>query len=210
MPGFHPKSCQNSTDFPSLKIDQYSGGLQIHQVVIETDALGEDGSDNKDCSDHEGKDFSDPDLDNAPNDINDKGPHGGNNYAPLVRNSSRVIVVRNDPEAYMSIIDPDAVHASEYPDTIPAHLMLIDPELEELFMGQRFVSKDKCVDAIKRYNMKVSVDYKVADSKTTIYVGKCWKLTEGCKWRVRVVFIHSPSGRRYENMLGLIHALLHI
>ncbi|PPD92852.1 hypothetical protein GOBAR_DD10192 [Gossypium barbadense] len=80
------------------------------------------------CSDqYGGKDFSDPDLDDVLDDINVERPHDGNDHTPSVRHSSRVIVIRNDPEAHMSIIDPDAVHASEYPDKIPAHLMLVDP-----------------------------------------------------------------------------------
>ncbi|KAK5819825.1 hypothetical protein PVK06_024854 [Gossypium arboreum] len=48
---------------------QYSGGLQIHLVFIETSELDEDESDNNDYSDHECEDFSDPDLDNVPDDM---------------------------------------------------------------------------------------------------------------------------------------------
>lgn len=51
------------------------------------------------------------------------------------------------------------------------------------------MSKDGCVDAIKRYGLKVSVEYRMADSKSTFYVGECWKLIEGYKWQVRAVFI---------------------
>lgn len=62
----------------------------------------------------------------------------------------------------MSIVDPDAMHAfefPEYPNIIPAHLMLEDSKSKELFVGQRFARKDKCVNAIKRYSMKVFVNY---------------------------------------------------
>lgn len=52
--------------------DQYDGGLQKHLVVIETNALDEDGSDNNDCCDHKGEDFSDPNLDDLLNDIDDE------------------------------------------------------------------------------------------------------------------------------------------
>ncbi|KAH1129603.1 hypothetical protein J1N35_000981 [Gossypium stocksii] len=145
---------------------KYGSGLQIHLVVIETKALGEDRSNDNGCFDHE---------------------DDGNDHARSIRNSSRGIVICNDHVAHMSIVDPDATHAFEfpkYPDIIHAHLMLAYPELDELFVGQRFVRKDKCVDAIKHYTMNVSVDYRVADSKPTIYVGKCCKLIEGCKWRV--------------------------
>ncbi|PPE01881.1 hypothetical protein GOBAR_DD01086 [Gossypium barbadense] len=89
--------------------DQYNGGatltwvknphhvcLQIHSVVIETDALCKDGSDNNDCSDHEGEDFSDPDVDEDPDDIDNEGANDGNVYAFSVGNRSCVIVIRND------------------------------------------------------------------------------------------------------------------
>ncbi|PPD87771.1 hypothetical protein GOBAR_DD15287 [Gossypium barbadense] len=71
----------------------------------------------------------------------------------------------------MSIVDPNAANASEFPeylDIIPAEE---DPESEELIVGQRFTSKDECVNAIKRYSLKVSIKYKVADFKLMIYVG---------------------------------------
>ncbi|PPS14429.1 hypothetical protein GOBAR_AA06161 [Gossypium barbadense] len=178
--------------------------LHIHPVVIETDALGEDRSDNDDCFDYECEDFSDPNLDDALDDINDGGPNDGNDHAPSIENSSCGIVIRNDPRAYMSIVDPDAAYASEfpeYPNIIHVHLMLANPKLGELLVGQIFASKD---DAIKRYSMKV------ADSKLTVYVGECWRLTEGYKWWVRAIFIQRSQSRRYENMLDLIHALLHV
>ncbi|KAH1031439.1 hypothetical protein J1N35_043613 [Gossypium stocksii] len=165
-------------DFNVGFLNQYGGGLKICPVIIETDVLGED--------------FSDPDLNDVPDDIDDKGPDGANGHAPSVRNLSHGIIIRNDPGAHMSIIDPDAANASKFPeylDIIPCHLVLEDLESEELFVGQRFVSKDECVNAIKHYSLKVSIDYRVADSKLTIYVGECWKLTKGCKWWVRVVFI---------------------
>ncbi|PPE01430.1 hypothetical protein GOBAR_DD01539 [Gossypium barbadense] len=116
--------------------NQYGGGLQIHLVVIEIDVLGEDGSDNNDCSDHE------------------------------VENPSRGIIIHNNLEAHMLITDPDIMHASEFPeylDIITGHQMLEDLESEKLFMGQRFTSKDECVDAIKRYSLK---DHRKLDLKT--------------------------------------------
>ncbi|KAK5825028.1 hypothetical protein PVK06_019830 [Gossypium arboreum] len=143
-------------------VENNDGGLQIHPIIIETNAFSEDGSDN------------------------------GNDHALSVGNSSCDIVIRNDPEAHILIVGPDATHAFEFPkylDIIPAYLMLEDPESEELFVGQIFASKDECVDTIKRYSLKMFVDYRVADSKSTIYAGECWKLIEGYKWWVRVTFI---------------------
>ncbi|KAH1072256.1 hypothetical protein J1N35_024584 [Gossypium stocksii] len=61
--------------------DQYDGGLQIRLVVIKTNSLGEDGSNSNGCSYHKGKDLSDPDLDDVPDDIDDKRPDDGNGHA---------------------------------------------------------------------------------------------------------------------------------
>ncbi|PPD74091.1 hypothetical protein GOBAR_DD28982 [Gossypium barbadense] len=132
--------------------DQHNGGLQIYPVVIETNALGEDECNNNGFSDHKCEDFNDPDLDDVPYDIDDEGPDDGNDHAPSIGNPSCGIIIHNDPGTYMPIVDPDATHASEfpeYPDIIPTHLMLADPESEELFMGKRFTSKDECINAIK-------------------------------------------------------------
>ncbi|PPD74586.1 hypothetical protein GOBAR_DD28490 [Gossypium barbadense] len=52
--------------------DHYGGGLQIHPIVIEIDALGEDGSDNNGFSDHKGEDFSDPDLNDVQDNIDNE------------------------------------------------------------------------------------------------------------------------------------------
>ncbi|KAK5818825.1 hypothetical protein PVK06_023771 [Gossypium arboreum] len=46
--------------------------LQIHLVVIETNADGDDRYNNNGFSDHEVKDYSDFDLDEVPNDIDNK------------------------------------------------------------------------------------------------------------------------------------------
>lgn len=152
--------------------------------MIKIDVHGEDGSDNNDCFDYEGGDFSDPDVDEVPDDIDEEGTKDENVYAPLVENSSWGIIIHNDPKAHILNIDHHAAHASEYPDIIPAHLMLANPKSKELFVGQRFASKDDCVATIKWYSMKVSIDYKMVYSKLTIYVGKYWRSVEGCKWRV--------------------------
>ncbi|KAK5825774.1 hypothetical protein PVK06_020640 [Gossypium arboreum] len=132
-------------------LDQYSGEaistwpknlphvvLQIHPVVIETNAHGEDGFDKNCHFNHEGEDFSDPDVDDIPDDIENKGANDENDFTPSFRNLSHGIVICNNLEAYVSIIDPDRKHASdflEYLDIIPAHMMLADSESKKLFMG---------------------------------------------------------------------------
>ncbi|PPS18494.1 hypothetical protein GOBAR_AA02079 [Gossypium barbadense] len=62
------------TEVPKLFMHDFDIDLNVGCLdVIEIDALGEDGSDNNDCSDHECEDFSDPDLDDVPDDIHDEG-----------------------------------------------------------------------------------------------------------------------------------------
>ncbi|KAK5794608.1 hypothetical protein PVK06_035847 [Gossypium arboreum] len=131
---------------------------------------------------------SDPDVDDVPDDIDDEGVNeDGNINASLVGNQIRRIVIHNNPGAHMSRIDPDAAHAAEfpeYPKILPTHQMAIYSDPEELFVGQRFESKEECVFSIKRYSMNISVDYKVVKSKPTLYIGECWKLAEGCNWQI--------------------------
>lgn len=56
-----------------------SSSLQIYLVVIETDVDGDNGYDNNGLSDHVVKDYSDPDLNEVPNDIDDEGVNDDRN-----------------------------------------------------------------------------------------------------------------------------------
>ncbi|PPD80227.1 hypothetical protein GOBAR_DD22835 [Gossypium barbadense] len=134
--------------------------LQIHLVVIEINADGDDGYDNNDHSDHEVEDYSDLDLNKVSDDIDSKGANdNGNVTSSSVGNSSRGIVIHNDPEAHMSIIDPDAMYAfefSKYLDIQPTHRLAVDPEREELLVGQKFATKEDCVFVIKRHDLNMT------------------------------------------------------
>ncbi|KAK5786454.1 hypothetical protein PVK06_041091 [Gossypium arboreum] len=66
----------------------------------------------------------------------------------------------------MFSVDPDAAHTPEfheYANIIHVHRLAENSKLEELFVGQQFKNKTDCVFAIKRYNMKISVDYRVTN-----------------------------------------------
>ncbi|KAK5825480.1 hypothetical protein PVK06_020317 [Gossypium arboreum] len=150
--------------------------LQIPPVVIGTNADGE-GLDNDGHSNHKGVDFNDLNLDEVSNDIDNEGVNEGENvHAPFVGNLSRGIIIRNDPRAYILSLNLDARHASEFPESlniIPSHLLMANSKLEELYIGQQFAYKEDCVFAIKRYSMKVLVEYKVVKSMLTLYVREC-------------------------------------
>ncbi|KAH1114929.1 hypothetical protein J1N35_008307 [Gossypium stocksii] len=107
---------------------------EIHSVVVGADANGEEGPNNDGHSDHKGEDFSDPDLDEVLNDIDDEGTDEGENvYAPSVENLSRNIAMHNDPRAHILSVDPYVAHASEfpeYPDMIHFHWLMADFESE--------------------------------------------------------------------------------
>ncbi|PPD87862.1 hypothetical protein GOBAR_DD15201 [Gossypium barbadense] len=66
--------------------------LQIHQVVIEIDANGEDGYDNNDHSNLEVEDYNDLDLDEVSDDIDDECVNDNENvHTPSIGNLSRGI-----------------------------------------------------------------------------------------------------------------------
>lgn len=109
----------------------------MHPIVIDTNAHGEDESDNNGHSNHEAKDFSDSDVDVVSDDIDDEGTNYGNVYTLSVENLGHGIVIRNDFRAHILIVDPATTHASKFPkyqDIITSHLILADPESDELFV----------------------------------------------------------------------------
>ncbi|KAL1073470.1 hypothetical protein V6Z11_D11G223700 [Gossypium hirsutum] len=134
------------------------------------------------------EDFSDPDVDEVPDDIDDEGPEEVEDvHGPSFSNPSRGIVLRNEPGSDMLNVDPDAAHASEffeYTDIVPTHRLASNSQFEELFIGQRFENKADYVFSIKQYSINLSIDYKVAKYTSTLYVGECWKAGDGCGWRV--------------------------
>ncbi|PPD87883.1 hypothetical protein GOBAR_DD15176 [Gossypium barbadense] len=123
-------------------------------VAPDIDVVGDDGYNSSDPCDQEVDSDSDPDVDEVPDDIDDEDVNdNGNINVSLVGNQIRRIVIRNNPGPHMSLIDPDATHVSEfpeYPKILPAHWLAINFDPEELFVGQRFESKEECVFAIKR------------------------------------------------------------
>ncbi|PPS04195.1 hypothetical protein GOBAR_AA16468 [Gossypium barbadense] len=106
-----------------------------------------DGSNNNGHSDHKCEDFSDPGIDEISDDIDNGGAYDKNDYTLSLRNPSHGIVIRNDRGAHISIIDPDTAYAyefPEYPNIIPTHLMLADPESEEFFDHCKLDLKTMC------------------------------------------------------------------
>ncbi|PPR92240.1 hypothetical protein GOBAR_AA28436 [Gossypium barbadense] len=100
---------------------------------------GDEGSDNDDQSHRDlNDDFSDPDLDDIPEDIDEEGPVEGENANPyLVGNTSPDIVIRNNPGTFMTDVDPDVALARKFPkytNIMPAHLLDDEFGDEELFV----------------------------------------------------------------------------
>ncbi|PPD97295.1 hypothetical protein GOBAR_DD05686 [Gossypium barbadense] len=182
-------------------------GINIDlNVAPETDVFGDDVYYSNDPVEHEVDSESDPDVDEVSGDIDDEGvKEDGNVNASSVGNQIRGIMIHNNPEAHMSRIDPDAARVaefSEYPEIQPAHRMAIYSDPEELFVGQRFESKEECIFAIKRYSMNILVDYKIVVSKPTLYIGECWRSAEGCNWRIRFAFIQKSQMWEIRKFVG--------
>ncbi|XP_016736168.2 uncharacterized protein [Gossypium hirsutum] len=156
------------------------GGIGIDlDITPDVDVVGgKEGA-----SDHYDEDVDsdgDLDVDDVPDDIDDEYVNNdGNINASSVGNQMRRILMHNN----IGFIDLDAAHVTEfpeYPEIVPPHRLAINSDHLKLFVGQRFESKEECVLAIKRYDMNISVDYKVAVSKSTIYIQEYWKAAEGC------------------------------
>ncbi|PPS09565.1 hypothetical protein GOBAR_AA11075 [Gossypium barbadense] len=141
-------------------------------------------------SDQDVEDFSDPDVDEVLDDINNEGPEEVEDvHCPSFSNPSHGIILRNELGGDMLNVNPNAAHASEFPeyaDIVHAHKLAVNSQFEELFIGQQFENKADCVFAIKQYNMKLSIDYNVVKSTPTLYVGKCWRADDGFGWRIVV------------------------
>ncbi|PPD95061.1 hypothetical protein GOBAR_DD07901 [Gossypium barbadense] len=117
----------------------------------------------------------------------------------------RRIVIHNNPRPHMSLLDPDAAYVAEfpeYPEIVHSHGLAVTSDDNELFITQRFNGKEECVYAIKRYSMKISVDYKVSVSTLTIYVGECWKAAKGCNLRdiptIKVLILIAKMQARFQ------------
>ncbi|MFQ6661985.1 hypothetical protein Gotur_029962, partial [Gossypium turneri] len=113
--------------------------LEIHSEVLATIEDCDEGSNNDDQSHRDpNDDFSDPDLDDIPEDIDEEGPVEGENANPYsAGNTGLGIVIRNNPGTFMSDVDPDAALArefSKYPDIVPTHLVHNEFDEEELFI----------------------------------------------------------------------------
>ncbi|PPS02061.1 hypothetical protein GOBAR_AA18604 [Gossypium barbadense] len=87
------------------------------------------GSDNDEDSNHDVEDFSNLDLDEVSDDIDNEGSEKVEDvHAPSFRNLSRGIILRNDLGAHMLNINPDAAHAPER--------CLIDAQMGNLNQGE--------------------------------------------------------------------------
>ncbi|PPD92864.1 hypothetical protein GOBAR_DD10204 [Gossypium barbadense] len=96
---------------------------------------GDDGYNNNGPSDHEFKDYSDPNLDEVSDDINDEDANNdGNVNVSSVENLSRGIMIYNDLGAHMLSVDPDVMYSSKFPeylDILPAHWLTVEPECQK-------------------------------------------------------------------------------
>ncbi|KAH1033835.1 hypothetical protein J1N35_046009 [Gossypium stocksii] len=154
--------------------------LQIHSVVIDIDVDGDHGYDNNGYSRHEVEDYSDSDLNDVSDDIDDKGTNDDRNVKTAsVDNTSRGIVIHNDLRAHIFVIDPDTTHAFEfleYPDILLIHQLVVDSEQKELFVGQKFVVNEDYVLQAGKLDAKNGVETSQPNGSG---IGVCRRCQEG-------------------------------
>ncbi|PPD73062.1 hypothetical protein GOBAR_DD30043 [Gossypium barbadense] len=84
------------------------------------------------------EDFSDPDVDEVSDDIDDEGPEEDEDvYGSSFSNPSRGTILRNEPGGDMLNEDPNVAHASEFPkytDIVPTYRLASNSQFEELFV----------------------------------------------------------------------------
>ncbi|PPR89554.1 hypothetical protein GOBAR_AA31121 [Gossypium barbadense] len=202
---------------PISYVDSQSTIREINidlNTALETDVVGDDVYHSSDPFDHKVDSDSDPDVNKVLDDIHDEVVNDdGNINESSVGNQIRRIVIHNNSEAHMSRVDPNQEHATkfrEYSEILPTHWLAVDSDPEELFVGQGFKSKGKCVFSIKRYGMNISVEYKFSMSKRHYIlesVGGRWKAAIGGD---ELHLSRSCKCGRYKNLLGFTYALQHI
>ncbi|KAK5839421.1 hypothetical protein PVK06_008209 [Gossypium arboreum] len=128
-------------------------------ITPNIDVVGDGGYDSSDPCDQEVDSDSDLVVDEVPNDIDDKGVNDdGNINASSVGKQMQSIVIHNN-SAHMSLINPDMAHVvefSEYPEIVSTHQLAVNSDPEELFVGQRFKSKEELA---KPYSSRIETPY---------------------------------------------------
>ncbi|MED6166358.1 hypothetical protein PIB30_108503 [Stylosanthes scabra] len=56
----------------------------------------------------------------------------------------------------------------------------------EFVVGQSFHTKEEAVLAVKNYNIRRGVEYRVMESDHAKYLGKCKEFGKGCTWLIRL------------------------
>ena len=92
-----------------------------------------------------------------------------------------------EPPLHMRTLDLDAMHVAEFPEYAQTleFSRSWNPSISELCVGMQFATKEAVVSAIKHYNIKNSVDYRVVESSPIKYHGQCIMYGAGCNWSIR-------------------------
>ncbi|PPD72995.1 hypothetical protein GOBAR_DD30097 [Gossypium barbadense] len=110
-----------------------SGNPQPVELFADTEVDIRERTNNGEDSNQDVEDFSNLDIEEVPDNIDDESPE-------------------EVEDAHSPSFNPDAAHAFEFPeyaDIVPAHRLVSNSQLEELFVGQRFENKADYVVAIK-------------------------------------------------------------
>ncbi|PPR90970.1 hypothetical protein GOBAR_AA29702 [Gossypium barbadense] len=176
-------------------------------------------SDNDDQSHRDpNDDFSDPDLDDIPKDIDEERPVEGENANPYsAGNTGPGIVIRNNLGSFMTDVDPDAAFSPEFPEytnIVPAHLLYEGFGDEELFVGQQFDNKRDCLHAIKQLSLKLA-DADVNDKETgrsthmhvRSFIARPWKVRSKNYMQLHHTFACARANLNVELFIDEIYTL---
>ncbi|PPD75332.1 hypothetical protein GOBAR_DD27759 [Gossypium barbadense] len=120
-------------------------GIDLN-ITPDIDVVGGEEEGGSDNWDEEVDSDGDPDVDDVPDDIDDEDVNNdGNINASSVEDQMRCILMHNNPGPHMSLIDPVAAYVAEFPEhpeIVHPHRLIVNSDHEELFIGQRFESKE--------------------------------------------------------------------
>ncbi|RYR17590.1 hypothetical protein Ahy_B03g062295 [Arachis hypogaea] len=108
-------------------------------------------------------------------------------YATEVANALANEVPFEEP-SFMRVLDLEAMHVSEFPKYMTAAEVSIVAD-GEFVVGMEFSSREAVIKAVKDYNIRRSVDYRVYESEPLTFYAKCTQYGSGCDWLIRASLI---------------------
>ncbi|RYR01134.1 hypothetical protein Ahy_B06g079976 [Arachis hypogaea] len=97
-----------------------------------------------------------------------------------------------EKSSFMQTLDLEVMHALEFPEYMNAAVVVVEIPMVangEFAMGMEFSFREAIIMAMKNYNIRRGVDYRVYESKSLTFYTKCTQYGSGCDWLIRVSMI---------------------